>query len=221
MNKGLFVTGTDTGIGKTVVSSALITAFNKLGFHTTAMKPIASGAKYINGQLVNEDALLLQQAASESSSYELINPYVFEPAIAPHLAARQVGIEIELSQIKQAYQQLSSNVDITVVEGVGGWLVPINKTENVADLATCLDLPVILVVGMRLGCINHALLTSESIQQKGANLIGWVANVVEADFSCVEENIETLNEMIDAPLLGVIPFQGEMNLNMSILQSRL
>ena len=216
MNKGVFITGTDTGIGKTVISCGLLNALNKQGLRTAAMKPVASGAKYNNSQLQNEDALALQQAASEQMPYELINPYVFEPAIAPHLAAEQAGVEIDFEKIKQAYQQLSENADITIVEGVGGWLVPLNNNESVAELALHLELPVILVVGMRLGCLNHALLTAESIQQKGARLIGWVANIIEPDFSLAEENIETLKKQIYAPLLGINPYQGDGVLDLDI-----
>ncbi|MDH5571199.1 MAG: dethiobiotin synthase [Gammaproteobacteria bacterium] len=208
MSKGVFITGTDTGIGKTVISCGLLKNFNKQGWRTAAMKPVASGAGYVDGKLRNEDALALQQAASEQWPYDLINPYVFEPAVAPHLAAAQAGVEIRLDRIRLAYEQLSANVDVTVVEGVGGWLVPLNRTDNVADLAVSLELPVILVVGIRLGCLNHALLTEDSIQRKGVKLIGWIANMIDPEFTSAEDNIETLRRKMTVPLLGVNLYQG-------------
>ena len=208
MNKGVFITGTDTGIGKTVISCSLLNSLNQQGMCTAAMKPVASGGSYINGKLHNDDAIALQKAASEHLPYELINPYVFEPSIAPHLAAAHINVEINFDEIKQAYKQLSAYADVTVVEGVGGWLVPLNNQASVADLALYLDLPVILVVGIRLGCLNHALLTVESIQQKGAKLIGWVANIIESEILFAEENIETLEKLINVPLLGIKSYKG-------------
>ena len=215
MSRGIFITGTDTEVGKTVISCAVLRCLNDHGLKTAAMKPIASGAKNINGVFVNDDALALQGSASVQNTYELINPYIFEPAIAPHIAAEQAGVEIEFEKIKRCYEQISDNADFTVVEGVGGWLVPLNKQATVADLALHLELPVILVVGMRLGCLNHALLSVDSIRNKGARLIGWIANHVEPDFPFAEDNIKTLTEMIDEPLLGTSLYQGKLDLDVN------
>ena len=159
-----------------------------------------------DGKLRNADALALQQAANTSFSYELGNPYCFEAAIAPHLAAKQVGIRIDVNVILQAYEKLQRQADITVVEGVGGWLVPVDDEQTIADLVVAMGLPVILVVGMRLGCINHALLTAENIKQRGVPLLGWVANIIEPNMSHLDENIESIAQRIHAPLLDTIEF---------------
>ena len=204
MSKGIFITGTDTGIGKTVISCGLLRELNKPGLRTAAMKPVASGADIIEGQWVNDDALKLQQAASEDIAYDLINPYCFEPAIAPHLAAQQANIHIDFEKIKQCYTTIARKSDVVIVEGVGGWLVPLNTHETVADLAKYLELPVILVVGIRLGCLSHALLTVESIQQKQVNMVGWVANIIEPDVAFVNDNIESLKQKINAPLKTIV-----------------
>ncbi len=206
MIDSVFITGTDTGIGKTLYSQLLLHSLNAAGLRTAAMKPLASGATIYEGQLRNDDALALQQAANTDFSYAQCNPYCFAPAIAPHLAARQAGVEIEVAVIQQAHSQLRKQADVTVVEGVGGWLVPIDQQHTVADLVQRLQLPVILVVGLRLGCINHALLTTENIRQRGISLIGWVANILEPEMLYLQENIETLTQRISAPLLDVIDF---------------
>ena len=206
MQHGVFITGTDTGIGKTLYSRLLLQSLNAAGLRTAAMKPIASGAQLVAGEWRNEDAVLLQQAANTICDYQCSNPYCFAPAIAPHLAAKQAGVEIDIAVIQNAYSQLFSQADVTLVEGVGGWLVPINQQYSVADLVEAMQLPVILVVGMRLGCINHALLTAENIIQRGVRLVGWVANIIEPDMLQLQENIEALRQRIQAPLLDVIDF---------------
>jgi len=206
MDKGYFITGTDTSIGKSWCAAALIWKLRQQGYTVTGMKPIASGCVETAEGLRNEDALLLQQLSSIPMPYDEINPYAFEPAIAPHIAAKQAGIHIDLDVIKQHFKTLSTHSDFTVVEGVGGWQVPLNNQQTIADLAITLELPVIMVVGLRLGCINHALLTANQIQQSGSHLAGWIANSIEPDMSEQLSNIETLRDMISAPLLGTTPY---------------
>jgi len=204
---GIFVTGTDTEVGKTYVSCALLKMLNRQGISTIAMKPVASGAEKQNGKYVNDDALCLHTAASMNAPYDLLNPYVFPDPIAPHIAAAKENIEIDFQQIKKSFQTLSELADFILVEGVGGWLVPLNHKQTVADLALMLNLPVVMVVGMRLGCINHALLTANAIQQSGACLQGWIANKLEGDYPCVGENIEAIAQRLDVPLLATLDYQ--------------
>ncbi len=173
---GIFVTGTDTGIGKTVVSLGLMQALQDQGLTVAGMKPVSAGCEQTAAGLRNDDAVLLQQQSSITLEYAAVNPYAFEPAIAPHLAARAAGVEIDLDVILTAYRALAARVDCVVVEGVGGWRVPLNERASVADLAAALGLDVCLVVGLRLGCLNHALLSAASIEAAGCHLAGWVAN---------------------------------------------
>lgn len=211
MARGYFVTGTDTGIGKTTVSCALLHAFAVQGHKVIGMKPIAAGVE--NGKWLDVEQLLA--ASNVNLTRQQINPYAFEPPISPHLAAQQAGREIDLTVIQQAYQTLSTQVDRVVVEGVGGFLVPLNQQQTGADLAQALNLPVILVVGMRLGCLNHALLTAQAIRIAGLPLAGWVANCVDPQMRVLEENIATLEQRLACPLLGVLPFDSEMDLQKS------
>ncbi len=206
MLNSVFITGTDTGIGKTVYSRLLLQSLDAAGLRTAAMKPIASGAQLCDGELRNEDAVILQQTANTTFAYARCNPYCFAPAIAPHLAAGQAGVRIELAVIQQAYAELVTRADFTVVEGVGGWLVPLNQQQNLADLVEVMQWPVILVVGLRLGCINHALLTAENILRRGIKLLGWVANVIEPDMPYWQENVAAITQRLPAPLLDVIDF---------------
>lgn len=202
--RGIFVTGTDTEVGKTFVSIALLDMLRRQGVRTAAMKPVASGAKKINGKYVNDDALQLQQAASIDAPYAQVNPFVFPEAVAPHIAAARAGVEIDFETIKQLFQALAEQSDFILVEGVGGWLAPLNRHQAVADLAIEMALPVLLVVGMRLGCINHALLSARAIEQSGARLMGWIANKVQGSYPRVDENIEAIAQRVDAPLLATL-----------------
>ena len=210
-NKGFFITGTDTSIGKSWCSAALIWKLQQQGHTVSGMKPVASGCIETAEGLRNEDALLLQQFSSNPIPYNELNPYSFKPAIAPHIAAERAGTYIDLEIIKQNFDSISNKSDFTVVEGVGGWLVPLNSQQTVADLATILELPVIMVVGIRLGCINHALLTANQIQQSGNRLAGWIANPVDWEMGEQQSNIDTLAEMIDAPHLGTTPYLNEFD----------
>ena len=206
---GLFITGTDTGIGKTHVACAIVTALNLRGLRTTVMKPVASGCRLGENGLQNEDALALMSAASIHQSYDDVNPYAFEPAIAPHIAAERAGRNVELEEIRRRYTKNLLHSDVCIVEGVGGWMVPLNEDETVADLAAVLQVPIVLVVGIRLGCINHALLTIEQIERDDLPLLGWVANIIDPDMEMQEENIEALKQRIPYPLLGTLPYSPE------------
>lgn len=207
MARGIFITGTDTGVGKTWVSVGLMAALQSQGLRVLGMKPVASGCELTAEGLRNEDALLLQQQGSSEVDYRLLNPYAFAPAIAPHLAAAQADAAIDLAVIERNYRQLATQAEVIVVEGAGGWLVPLNDQHSMADLAKRLDLDVILVVGLRLGCINHALLSAESIRSHGCRLRGWVANTLDPQMPQLQTNIESIARRIAAPLLGVIPHQ--------------
>ncbi len=200
----LFVAGTDTDVGKTRVSVALIQLLKSSGVEVAAMKPVASGCDITAEGLRNDDALQLIEQATVALPYEVVNPYAFEPAVAPHIAAEQVGVKIEMAVIKQQFDAIAQQAEGVIVEGAGGWLVPIGGGMTLADVAVTLDLPVVLVIGIRLGCINHALLTIESIKRSGLPLYGWVANHTE---HCAESDaiIATLKPMIDSPCLGVVP----------------
>jgi dethiobiotin synthetase len=200
----VYVTGTDTEVGKTRISIALIELLQQQGGIIAGMKPIASGCEQTAQGLRNDDAVQLSQQANIDLPYELINPYAFEPAIAPHIAAQQAGIEIDVAKIKKNFTQIKQQSDAVVVEGAGGWLVPLNKTQTMADLAVELGLPVILVVGIKLGCINHALLTVKAIEDSGLILQGWVANEIEVNEQA-EDIIKILQQDIRAPCLGHVP----------------
>lgn len=201
-----FITGTDTGVGKTLVSCALLHAFAARGKKAIGFKPVAAGCDE-DGR--NDDAICLRAASSVQAPYDRINPYCFPLAIAPHLAARQAGTRIEFLHILAAYRELAGQADEVIVEGVGGFRVPLNETQDGADLARQLGLQVILVVGMRLGCLNHALLTVRAIADHQLECAGWVANVLDADMPALQENIAALRERIAAPLLGVIPYRAQ------------
>lgn len=203
---GFFVTGTDTGVGKTLICCALLHGFAASGKSVIGMKPVAAGAAHGPAGLINDDVALLRAASNVDASLARVNPYCFEPPIAPHLAAEQAGVTIDLTRIVQAFERLAAAADVVVVEGVGGFRVPLNHGEDSADLAQYLGLPVILVVGMRLGCLNHALLTAHSIRARGLRLAGWIANRIDPAMAAVEENITTLAERLPAPLLGVVEF---------------
>lgn len=216
MKQSYFVIGTDTNVGKTYVASSLVRHFAAKGYSTIGMKPIASGCmRDGNGVLLNDDVSALAAASNVPASLDLINPYRFEPAIAPHIAAAQVEKIIDCEVIRLAYQQLKAVADVVIVEGAGGFLVPLNNQETLADLAVLLNIPVILVVGMRLGCINHALLTVEAIKSRGLTLAGWVANRVDAEMPVFEENLVSLQQRIAAPCISVIGWQEEVVFNVN------
>jgi dethiobiotin synthetase len=204
--RGFFVTGTGTGVGKTRVAVALIHALRAQGLRVAAMKPVSAGHK--PGEL-NEDVAALLQAANVAADLRDVNPYAFAEPIAPHIAAQQACVRIDLDVIAGAFARLAAAADVVVVEGAGGWRVPLNEREDMADLAQRLGLPVVLVVGLRLGCLNHALLTAESIAQRKLPWAGWVGNHIEPEMACQAENIAALNARLPGPCLGIHSYQPD------------
>lgn len=205
MAQALFVTGTDTEIGKTLAAAGLMHAYRRAGFSVVGMKPVAAGCYPSPNGLKNEDVEALREAASVAAPIDEVNPYLFADPIAPHIAAAREGRPIDLDLIKTRFDALSKRADAVVVEGAGGFLVPLGSSKDFGDLAKLLGLPIVLTVGMRLGCINHALLTQEAILSRGLRLAGWVANEIDQQMLAAEENLLTLKQRIRAPLLGRIP----------------
>jgi len=203
--RGLFVTGTDTGVGKTMVAGALMLRLRETGLQVAGLKPVAAGCRNTDDGLRNEDAELLARCASRAWPYATVNPYALAPAIAPHLAAAEADVMLELPPLRAAYAELAVASDVVVVEGAGGWLVPLDEHLTLADLAVDLDLDVILVVGLRLGCLNHALLTADSITRHGLRLVGWVANTIDPNLERASGQLTTLTARLDAPCLGTLP----------------
>ncbi len=213
--KGLFITGTDTAVGKTFVTQRILQQLNSQSISCVAMKPVASGAIQTENGLRNDDALKLQQACNVTVPYELLNPYCFESAIAPHLAAQQSGVEIHSNVILDAFYELSLLAEVVIVEGVGGWQVPLNTDANnvlsVSSIAAQMQLPIVMVVGLRLGCINHALLTYQAIQNSPCSIAGWVANAVDTEFSSANDCVSTLKKQLFSPLLANLPWCNAQN----------
>ena len=205
----LFVTGTDTGVGKTLAACALLHRLRARGLRALGMKPIAAGVEPSPEGPANADVIALRRASSWPAPMEQVNPYCFEPPIAPHVAAREAGVHIELAPFRLAFETLRAAADAVVVEGVGGFLVPLNDREDAGHLAVALELPVVLVVGMRLGCLNHALLTQQAIAARSLRLAGWIANSIDPGMARFDENLQALRERIAAPLLGTIPFHQD------------
>lgn len=203
--KGIFVTGTDTEIGKTVVSSSLVHGLAHLGFRVAGIKPVASGAEVTAAGLRNSDAEILQHAGNIPLRYDDVNVYTFEPAIAPHLASREADITIEAGPVLQLLARIRRQLDWVVVEGVGGWRVPLSDTLDVASLAAQIGFPIVIVVGLRLGCLNHALLTVQSVRSSGCEIAGWIGNSCAGKMRRADENIATLKAMMNVPCLGIIP----------------
>lgn len=207
--KAFFITGTDTNVGKTLIAAGLLVAAKQQGLTTAALKPVAAGCEKADEGLRNSDALLLQSVMTQPLHYDQINPYALEAAIAPHIAAQQEKRSLSVDRLSGFCRGVLSSANFTLVEGAGGWRVPLNARETLADLAKNLDLPVIIVVGVRLGCINHALLTFEAIVRDGLAVAGWVTNCVDADMPVLQENIESLKVRLPVPCLGVVPFLAE------------
>ena len=213
MAKGVFITGTDTGVGKTWFTLALMQALKKRGYKTNGMKPVASGGSYINGQLMNEDARLILEHCDEPVNYEDINPFVFETPVSPNFAARKAGEIVELDQIVSSYNRLASVCDTVVVEGVGGWRAPLSDKIGTADLVRELELPVILVVGLRVGCMNHAILTAEAIKADGINLCGWASNQLDKDYLHKVDTVDLLNDELDCPNIANLDHMFALDLD--------
>jgi dethiobiotin synthetase len=209
MSRAAFVTGTDTGVGKTRVALGLMHALQARGYRVVGMKPVATGCSRRGRSLRNDDALRLQRQGSVRLPYRSVNPYAFEPPIAPHIAAAEAGVAVDPEVIGASFECLASQADWVVVEGIGGWRVPLSPALTLADLVLDLKLPVILVVAVRLGCLNHALLTAESVAHCGAALAGWVANLADPACERIEANIEALKDRLPAPLLGTLPYRRQ------------
>ena len=206
--RGVFVTGTDTGVGKTFVATALIRALARAKVRVAGMKPVAAGAVQTGAGSRNEDALALAASANVAAPYHVINPYCFEAAVSPHLAAADEGVAIDTQVIRDSFETLLKEAaDFVVVEGAGGWLAPIGATQTMADVAIALDLPVVLVVGLRLGCLNHSLLTKRAVKASGLRFAGWIGNAIDPDFECREENIATLERMLEGAAMDVLKYE--------------
>lgn len=203
MKTGFFITGTDTDVGKTWVTVALIRRFLRQGFTAAGMKPVAAGCEWRDGRLRNQDALLIRENSEPALGYEKVNPYAFELPVSPHLACGEVEVRLEV--ILAAFAELKKQADVVLVEGAGGWLSPLSLTFDNADLAAVMQLPVILVVGIRLGCINHARLTFQAIRQAGVACAGWVAVEIVPGLPDFEANVDFLKKCLEVPLLGVFP----------------
>jgi dethiobiotin synthetase len=204
--KALFITGTDTGVGKTLVSVSLVKALVKHGLRVSVMKPIASGSEHTPEGLRNADAMALAGASNVAAPYATINPYCFEPAISPHIAAEEAKIDVNVGLIKSQFEILADGADFVVVEGAGGWYAPISKAQSMADLPKALGIPVLLVVGVRLGCLNHALLSKQAIEAAGVEWAGWVANAIDPTLERAAENLSSLERMLGSEPLALFPF---------------
>lgn len=226
--KGLFIAGTDTGVGKTLIACALLRGFAARGLRVVAMKPVAAGAARRRGVWWHDDVVQLRAAANVDAPQAVVNPYCFAPPIAPHIAAQQAGVTIRMAVIEKNYARLGRNADLVVVEGAGGLLVPLGRTLSAADIPARLGMPVVLVVGLRLGCLNHALLTVEALQARGLYLAGWIANRIDPAMARASENLQTLCARIKAPLLGAVqhtqnpqPVRVARMLDIGLLEARL
>lgn len=204
--RGLFVAGTDTGVGKTRVTLGLIRALRQEGVRANGMKPIASGMIEKNGAFINEDAHAIAELSLGIADRSDINPYCFDWAVSPHIAAERAGIVVDLAHIVSAYARLARTCDAVVVEGTGGWLTPIGQDATMADVVGALQLPVVLVVGLRLGCLNHALLSAQAIGNAGASLLGWIGSVIDPAMPALAENLDTLQRRLPAPQLALLPY---------------
>ncbi len=203
--RSIYVTGTDTGIGKTFASAALLHTLRARGLRAVGMKPVASGCEATDEGLRNEDALALQAASDPVPAYADVNPYALRQPLAPEIAAREEGVDISLDPIRAAFARLQAQADAVVVEGVGGWAAPLTATLDQRDVVRALALPVVLVVGLRLGCQNHALLSARAIAADGCELVGWIANEIDPAMERIDENVDILQQRLHVPLLMRLP----------------
>lgn len=212
MSIKLLITGTDTGVGKTYVSAALLRMLRRRGLSVIGVKPLATGGVRQNNQLYNDDALMLMASASVRLPYSQINPFIFEQPIAPHIAAQYCNQRLTAELLREKCEEaFNYPADICLIEGVGGWYTPLNEHETMADFAILCDCKIILVVGMRLGCLNHALLTQTAIERAGLSFFGWIANCLDPDMAFVNDNVATLQNRLTAPCLGVIPYNSSIS----------
>ena len=223
MTKAYFITGTDTDVGKTFVAQALLLALSKHGYTTAGYKPVSAGCDETPLGLRNEDAVLLQQHSTKNIPYELVNPVAFKDPVAPHLAAENCNQKISLDNLVEVYRQIESlQPQVLLVEGAGGWRLPLDNTTFLSQLPQRLTLPVILVVGVQLGCLNHALLTKEAVVKDGLTIVGWVANIIDDEMDYLDENLHSLKTLLASPCLGILPkldnpHQGASLLDISLL----
>ncbi|MDN3650863.1 dethiobiotin synthase [Reinekea marina] len=213
MKRKYFISGTDTDAGKTFVSVALLNAFAQQGHSTLGLKPLAAGSELLNGEEKNDDAVNLANASTVKLSYQQTNPVLLKAPMAPHIAAQRENKRLSSQQLVGFVRGtlMSANAALTLVEGAGGWRVPLNNRETLADVVKALNLDVILVVGMKLGCLNHAILTMEAIERDGLKVAGWIANCIDPEMDGLEENIQTLQQYLRAPLIGVMPFSEKLS----------
>lgn len=216
-----FVAGTDTGVGKTRVTAALLAAGRSAGMTVVGMKPVASGAERIDGQMASADALQLAAASGQSTAYDDLNPYCLEEAISPHIAAKMANIDVSIPKIVAISRRLRAQADLLLIEGAGGWYTPISAQETMAELARALGSPVLLVVGLKLGCLNHARLTLEAIGRSGCGFAGWIGNRIDPGFAAVEENLATLNQLMGTAALGLLPHALEIGNDAALMRATL
>jgi dethiobiotin synthetase len=216
--RGVFITGTDTGVGKTVVACALVRALRSQGARVAVMKPVASGAVRTPGGLRNADALALIEAAGTAADYPDVNPYCFEPAISPHIAAKEAGIEVDTGLIRHKFEALAADSDWVVVEGAGGWFAPISEHQTMADLAWALSVPAVMVVGLKLGCLNHAQLTRLGVEAQGVSLAGWIASEVDPGMARVAANLAALERLLGERPLAVLPHVADARAPLALTQ---
>jgi dethiobiotin synthetase len=223
MSHSFFITGTDTGVGKTFVATTLLQLAQARGLTTLGLKPVSAGCEARAGQLVNQDAWELLEASTTQPAYEAVNPVALREAMAPHIAAAREGRVLQAKPLAEHCKKLLVTADFTVIEGAGGWQVPLNDSETMADLAAAISCPVLLVVGIRLGCINHALLSADAIQSAGLSLAGWIANHTDTNMAVPDDNIAALEERLPAPRIGTLPWNPAGNpadyLNLDMLLS--
>jgi dethiobiotin synthetase len=205
MNNTYFITGTDTGIGKTFITCGLLSFLKSKNLKVVGLKPISAGVQFFDKQKLNEDVFLLKKYSNIKPDYKDINYYSFDKPVSPHIVTAQENCPINFDLIKDNIKKIQSKADVILIEGAGGYQVPIDVERRMSDLITYIDVPVILVVGVRLGCLNHTLLTYEAIKAKHNRIFGWIANIIQEDMLCVDENINYLKESISEPCLGVVP----------------
>ncbi|HEY0767283.1 MAG TPA: dethiobiotin synthase [Steroidobacteraceae bacterium] len=217
--RGIFVTGTDTAVGKTVVACALVRGLRAHGARVAVMKPVASGATRTREGLRSADALALIAAAEATAPYSLVNPYCFEPAISPHIAAKEARIEVDTTTIRKNFDALAAEADWVVIEGAGGWFTPINERQTMADLTWALSVPTLMVVGVTLGCLNHAQLTRLAIEARGVSFAGWVASGVDPGMARIEENLASLERLLGEPALAFVSWVPEAVSSLTLTQA--
>jgi dethiobiotin synthetase len=214
--RGLFITGTDTGVGKTLIACALVRGLVSLGQRVAVLKPVASGAEESAAGLRNADALSLAACSNVPVPYEAVNPYCFKPAISPHIAAEEARITVDIGKIALVYADLAAQADWVIVEGAGGWLAPVSERHSMADVAAALGAPVVMVVGLRLGCLNHAQLTRRAIEARGVSFAGWIASAVDPQLARSPQNLRSLERLLGEAPLSVVPHLADPGEELSL-----